>query len=184
MQSCGYIDEVAILHQAGTFCRDITRYQNVEQTGRQPYRAQSPFTFYNGRLWSTLNSHHYELCAEKYPDSCTLSEQQLKAVKVFEDVARELSEHFTLQPGDVLLLNNHTQLHARSLFQDGPLPHQRRHLIRMWLGCQELAALAPPHLSFECSFGPGFDPASYTDQLLQPDPCQFHVPLSSQDKGL
>ena len=30
----------------------------------------------------------------------------------------------TLQPGDIQLLNNHTQLHTRAEFEDFPVSHQ------------------------------------------------------------
>jgi len=182
MEALGYSDEVAVLQGDG-FYRDATRYQFIQQTGSEPYMAMPPFRFFNGRLWSTYNAHHYLLCASKYPDTCSLSQQQRNAISVFETIAWDLMEQFILQPGDVLLLNNHTMLHARSEFQDGPEPHQRRHLIRLWLGCKGLATVAPPHLGFERSYGPDFDPASYTG-LLKPNPHKFHVPLSIQDNGL
>jgi hypothetical protein len=38
-----------------------------------------------------------------------------------------------LQPGDMQLCNNYTILHSRTEFVDGPEPHQKRHMIRLWL---------------------------------------------------
>ncbi len=38
-----------------------------------------------------------------------------------------------LQPGDMQLCNNYTTLHSRTEFTDGPEPHQKRHMIRLWL---------------------------------------------------
>ncbi|WIA17741.1 hypothetical protein OEZ85_009256 [Tetradesmus obliquus] len=182
MKDRGYIAEVAILQQLN-FYRDVTRYQFVDQTGCEPYMAMPPFSVYNGRLWSTFNGNHYELCNRKYPTACSLSDLQRQAIRVFQQTAQELELQLTLQPGDILLLNNHTMLHARSTFKDGPEPHQRRHLIRLWLGCEEMAALAPPHLGFERCYGPSFDPAAYHG-LLKPQPALFHVPSSSEDSGL
>ncbi|GGX62819.1 TauD/TfdA family dioxygenase [Streptomyces fructofermentans] len=37
------------------------------------------------------------------------------------------------EPGDLLLLNNHTVMHARSAFQDFHEPDRARHLLRLWL---------------------------------------------------
>jgi hypothetical protein len=110
-------------------------------------------------------------------------ERELEAINVFERIAQELQFAFTLQSGEALMINNHTRLHAHSQFEDGPEPHQRRLLIRLRLGCQENAAVAPQHLAFERSYGPGFDPASYIG-LLKPYPAKFHVPLSSRSDGL
>ena len=36
-------------------------------------------------------------------------------------------------PGDIQLCNNYTILHSRTSFVDGPEPHQKRHLLRLWL---------------------------------------------------
>jgi hypothetical protein len=36
-------------------------------------------------------------------------------------------------PGDIQLCNNYTILHSRTSFIDGPEPHQKRHLLRLWL---------------------------------------------------
>ncbi|MQY37927.1 hypothetical protein SRB17_59350 [Streptomyces sp. RB17] len=42
-----------------------------------------------------------------------------------------------LQPGDLLLLDNHVVLHARSAYEDFDAPERRRHLLRMWLARDE-----------------------------------------------
>ena len=36
-------------------------------------------------------------------------------------------------PGDIQLCNNYTILHSRTSFVDGTEPHQKRHLLRLWL---------------------------------------------------
>ncbi|MFD7406474.1 TauD/TfdA family dioxygenase [Streptomyces sp. NPDC059866] len=38
-----------------------------------------------------------------------------------------------LQPGDLLLLDNHVVLHARSAYEDFDAAEQKRHLLRLWL---------------------------------------------------
>jgi hypothetical protein len=45
----------------------------------------------------------------------------------------------------MLLLHNHTQLHARASYEDGDLPHEKRHLVRLQLS-PETAWLLPPAL--------------------------------------
>lgn len=42
-----------------------------------------------------------------------------------------------LQPGDVQILSNHTQLHSRTGYEDWPDPGQRRHLLRLWMSLPE-----------------------------------------------
>ena len=38
-----------------------------------------------------------------------------------------------LQLGDIQFINNYTILHSRTGFVDGELPHQKRHMLRLWL---------------------------------------------------
>jgi hypothetical protein len=38
-----------------------------------------------------------------------------------------------LQPGDIQLLSNHTNLHARTEYEDYEDLAKRRHLLRLWL---------------------------------------------------
>jgi hypothetical protein len=38
-----------------------------------------------------------------------------------------------LQPGDIQLLSNHTNLHARTEYEDHEDIGERRHLLRLWL---------------------------------------------------
>lgn len=45
----------------------------------------------------------------------------------------ELRFDMDLQPGDMQLCNNYTILHSRTEFLDGDLPHQKRHMVRLWL---------------------------------------------------
>lgn len=54
-----------------------------------------------------------------------------------------------LQPGDLLLLDNHVVLHARSAYDDFDAPEHKRHLLRLWLARHEEAdpagRAAEPH---------------------------------------
>lgn len=55
------------------------------------------------------------------------------------DYVDELTERADIRldmdliPGDMQLCNNYTILHSRTSFKDGPEPHQKRHLLRLWL---------------------------------------------------
>jgi hypothetical protein len=57
-----------------------------------------------------------------------------------------------LQPGDIQLINNYTILHSRTGFVDGPEPHQKRHMLRLWLKFPRpwpLSADFPPHMGYQ-----------------------------------
>jgi alpha-ketoglutarate-dependent taurine dioxygenase len=67
-----------------------------------------------------------------------------------------------LQPGDIQLINNYTILHSRTGFVDGALPHQKRHMLRLWLKFPRpwpLSAEFPAHM--------GYRPAQDTPILVE-----------------
>jgi hypothetical protein len=48
-----------------------------------------------------------------------------------------------LQVGDIQFINNYTILHSRTGFVDGPEPHQKRHMLRLWLKFPTRWPIAP-----------------------------------------
>jgi Taurine catabolism dioxygenase TauD, TfdA family len=67
-----------------------------------------------------------------------------------------------LRPGDIQLINNYTILHSRTGFVDGELPHQKRHMLRLWLKFPRpwpLSAEFPAHM--------GYTPAQDTPILVE-----------------
>jgi len=86
------------------------------------------------RVFVNLSSNYYLSAAARFPDAVPpLTAAQLAAVSKLEAMAA--SPRFALSaglaPGDIQLLNNHTCLHMRAAFVDGP--GHRRHLLRLWL---------------------------------------------------
>ena len=67
-----------------------------------------------------------------------------------------------LQPGDIQLINNYTILHSRTGFVDGELPHQKRHMLRLWLKFPR-----PWPLSAEFPAQLGYKPAQDTPILVE-----------------
>lgn len=47
---------------------------------------------------------------------------------------------FMLEPGEMLIWNNFTNLHARTAFEDYDEPERKRHLLRLWLDAPEEVA--------------------------------------------
>jgi hypothetical protein len=64
-----------------------------------------------------------------------LEPQQIKALDTLDGVAGrpELAAEFTLERGQVLMVNNRWTLHNRTGFVDYEEPERRRHLVRLWL---------------------------------------------------
>ena len=65
----------------------------------------------------------------------TMSEQQIKALDLFEKFAasEELCHTFFLDPGDILFLNSYVTLHSRQAFVDYENSSNKRLLLRLWL---------------------------------------------------
>ena len=67
-----------------------------------------------------------------------------------------------LQPGDIQFINNYTILHSRTGFVDGPEPHQKRHMLRLWLKFRKAWPLGP-----EFPAHMGYRPAQDTPILIE-----------------
>ena len=64
-----------------------------------------------------------------------LTDIESDALNYFASVAgsEEVCLSMELLPGDMQFLNNYTILHSRTSYEDGELPNQKRHLLRLWL---------------------------------------------------
>ncbi|HET7342790.1 MAG TPA: TauD/TfdA family dioxygenase [Methylomirabilota bacterium] len=67
-----------------------------------------------------------------------------------------------LEPGDIQFINNYTILHSRTGFVDGPEPHQKRHMLRLWLKFPAAWPLSP-----EFPAHMGYKPAQDTPVLVE-----------------
>lgn len=77
----------------------------------------------------------------------------------FEETAKrpDLRLEFTLEPGQMYLLNNYTVLHARTQFEDFEDEDRRRHLLRLWL---EVPGMRPVHPDVHLFDGEGIAPVA------------------------
>lgn len=68
-----------------------------------------------------------------------------EALDHFDSLTRDprLRLDMDLQAGDIQLCNNYTTLHSRTGFVDGPEPHQKRHMLRLWLKFPKPWPVAP-----------------------------------------
>lgn len=116
--------------------RSCVMYLENEPTGkRRPYAKFDPMNVISlARFNSGPNA--------KIPP---LSEKQLHAMKVLDDTCARLALHMVLEPGDIQLLSNLQNFHARTAYTDHPpgsvddcgRPIPRRHLMRLWLAVPE-----------------------------------------------
>eukprot|EP00879_Flechtneria_rotunda_P008142 GHRR01008527.1.p1 GENE.GHRR01008527.1~~GHRR01008527.1.p1 ORF type:complete len:362 (+),score=138.84 GHRR01008527.1:379-1464(+) len=102
--------------------------------GKKPFFRIPVFNYYKGYL-SVNYSDNYFLLSQRHAEVPRLTPEQYDAMKLFNELASsdELRLDYMLQPGEIQLLNNHTQLHARSEFVDYDDVDKRRHLLRLWI---------------------------------------------------
>lgn len=74
-----------------------------------------------------------------------LPPQLAEALAYFNEIADrpEFRVEFTLEPGEMLIINNYTTLHSRTNFQDSPT--QKRNLLRLWLDVPGGRAVIPEY---------------------------------------
>jgi alpha-ketoglutarate-dependent taurine dioxygenase len=68
---------------------------------------------------------------------------QVEALTQFRELAQSNAITFRMGPGDFLLVNNLTLLHARTTFQDNDDPQRPRHLLRFWIEATDFRPVAP-----------------------------------------
>jgi len=101
--------------------------------GEPPISQNPVFSWASGEL--TVRYMHYYIEVGHQKAGRPLTRSQLRALEVLEKFLRlpELRIEFRLQPGQVLLTNNHWILHNRTAFEDSTRPRERRHYLRLWL---------------------------------------------------
>ena len=89
--------------------------------------------------------------AQAMPEVPRLTPAQVEALDHVDALAADPRLHLdmVLAPGDLQMVSNHFILHSRTAYEDWPEPERRRHLLRLWLACDD---------------GPSL-PAAMTDRL-------------------
>lgn len=90
---------------------------------------------YDGEKLRTFYHADYFRSVTRHADIPYLSDLEQELFDTYEAIAAEPGMYLDmdLEPGDIQLLSNHTNLHARTEYVDFEDPGQRRHLLRLWL---------------------------------------------------
>ena len=64
-----------------------------------------------------------------------LTDRQVEALDLVDEIANraDVVLETRLEPGEMMITNNYTTLHARTAFRDDPAAGRARHLLRLWL---------------------------------------------------
>lgn len=121
-----------------------------------------------------LLGHAGHVGAKRFPE---LTGSQVEALDMIESIAQATQLEIATEAGDIHLINNLAILHRHEGFENGPSPHERRHLVRMRLRDDELGWDIPHELKREWS--EAFDAERAQVWHLDPMPDSF-FPLRSQ----
>jgi hypothetical protein len=118
-----------------------TRWGEVPE-GRKPYYGTSPFTLVNGRVICTYvrSATRKAQLMDVVP---RITPAQEEAMDMFDALANDPALHLDMafEPGDMQWVCNHSIAHSRTAYEDFPEPEKRRHLLRLWLACDDGPAL-------------------------------------------
>ena len=99
---------------------------------QQPYFPLPIFALHGG-CFSSHYSRTYIEQAQRLDDVPRLTEAQMEALDLLQDLAEELCFEMPLAPGDLQMLNNHVIYHGRTPFTDNAAGGMDRLLYRLWL---------------------------------------------------
>jgi len=93
-----------------------------------------PCCYANGKLRTFYHSDYFR-SVTRHTDVPAFTELEQQLFDTYEAIAAEPGMYLDmdLQPGDIQLLSNHTNLHARTEYEDFEDPAEHRHLLRLWL---------------------------------------------------
>ncbi|MDF1687221.1 MAG: TauD/TfdA family dioxygenase [Parvibaculaceae bacterium] len=113
------------------FFLDSRNENNAAESGCLPI----PPCRYSEGVLRTFYHADYFRSAQRHADVPPFTEQEQDLLDTYEAIAAEKGIYMDmdLQPGDIQLLSNHTNLHARTEYEDHEDIGERRHLLRLWL---------------------------------------------------
>lgn len=93
-----------------------------------------PCCYADGKLRTFYHADYFR-SAVRHASVPAFTPLEQECLDRYEEIASDpnLYLDMDLEPGDIQLLSNHTNLHARTEYQDHDDPAERRHLLRLWL---------------------------------------------------
>jgi alpha-ketoglutarate-dependent taurine dioxygenase len=142
--------EAPRLHE--TLCQKFPyKTHTIDQANPLPY-CEQPIFSWRSEMFACSYLRVLIDRADQDPQCPNLTELQKEALNFLDSVCEreELQVRFTLNKGDILLINNWTTLHRRTAFEDFEDENKQRHLLRIWLSMPNSRPLDP---AFQANFG-------------------------------
>lgn len=114
-----------------------TRWGEIP-AGQKPYASSPIFAPLNGRIFSSYvrSAIQKAQAMEVVP---RLTPLQIEAMDHLDALAADPRLHLDmdLAPGDMQFVSNYSVYHSRTSYDDDPDPERRRHMLRLWLACDD-----------------------------------------------
>jgi hypothetical protein len=135
--------------------------QAPDEDPTTPYRVPV-FAQRNGEL--SCRYQRMGIAAGHRERGVPLTEEDVAAFNLFDEVARapENRLSFSLERGDMIVINNYTVMHARTQFRNFPENERQRRLIRLWLDREDFRDVPREFNHFSANGVPPQEGASCT----------------------
>lgn len=146
--------------------------------GKHAWYALPAFNFRDDRLFTVYVRSSIRK-AQRFEDVPRLTPVQEEAMDLFDAIAEDDQVHLDMefQPGDMQFLCNHWILHSRTAFDDWEDPERKRHLLRLWLACNDGPPVPEAIFDYQVRTA-GARPGG----IIAPDGVR-HAPLDIEDGG-
>jgi alpha-ketoglutarate-dependent taurine dioxygenase len=121
-----------------------TRWGEIPE-GKKRYSEIPVFTPWQGCMIAFLNTRTTIMKAQAFPEVPRITAKQIEALDFLDALVQDPELHLDMafEPGDMQFLSNHFVFHSRTAYEDWPEPERRRHLLRLWLACDDGPELPP-----------------------------------------
>jgi len=118
-----------------------TRWGEVG-AGQRPFFEMPVYQQHAGRIMAVYVHTAIEK-AQAFQGAIPLTDKRREALDRINEIADEpgIRLDMDFRPGDMQFLCNYSTFHSRTSYEDWPDPAERRHLLRLWLACDDGPAL-------------------------------------------
>lgn len=147
-----------------------------EGPGEEPATPYRVPVFCNTRDQLSVRYQRTGIAAGHRELGVPLGPEDIAAFDMFDQVAKapENRLSFFLEPGEMIVINNYTVMHARTTFTNFPEPERQRRLVRLWLDREGFRDVPPEFRLFPSANGvppqPGKRASFDFKQLYAADP--------------
>jgi len=103
------------------------------------------FAYYEGALSVYYLRGFIDMAARELEPDGKVPADLKRSLDAFDALTsrEDMRIAFTMEEGEMVFMNNHVVLHARTAFEDFPEEEKHRHLLRLWLSVPDLRPVSP-----------------------------------------